>query len=209
MSPASSNAPVPASRVPGRTGAAGTRLLHRPAGLLAAAAAVLVAAGVLLVLVLDGQAPAAGREGPTPYQRQLQTQVQDGAGAPRAGRDPARQPQTSLAQAAGRPHATPATGRGTRVTTPRRAGPLLGDPGKSGVLSNGCALGYGDADQCLPARAPGNVPMTCAHALTLFPEGVPVRAKDRLRLDTNRDGWACRDGDAGVPAGAHDTHDHG
>jgi hypothetical protein len=175
----------------------------------AAAAAVVLAAAVLLVLVLDGQAPAAGREGPTPYQRQLQAQVEDGAGAPKAGRDPAAQPQTSLAQAAGRPHAKPATGKGTRVTSPRQAGPQVGDPGKSGVLSNGCAVGYGDADQCLPARAPGNAPMTCAYALTLFPEGVPVRAKDRLRLDTNGDGWACRDGDAGVPAGAHGAHDHG
>ena len=163
----------------------------------------------LLVLVLDGQAPAAGREGPTPYQRQLQSQVEDAAGAPKAGRDPAMQAQTSLAQAAGRPNARPATGRTTRVTSPRSPKAVLGDPRTTGRFSNGCAVGYGDADQCLPARAPGNKPVTCAFVLSAFPEGVQVRGTDRLRLDTDKDGWACRDGDAGVPAGAHSTHTHG
>src|SRR3712207_3118094 len=154
---------------------------------------------------MAAEAPAAGRQEPTEYQKSLQAQVQDATGAPKAGRDPAAQPQTSLAEAAGRPNAKPAAqGKGTPVTTPRKPEQVLKDPKTTGVLSNGCANGYGEADQCLPARAPGNKDVTCAYVLKIFPQGVAVAGKDRLKLDSNGDGWACRDGDAGVPAGAQD-----
>lgn len=177
---------------------------HRRALALPLAAAGLALATVLmLVTVLDGPAPAAGRAGPTAYQRQLQGQVQDGAGAPRAGRDPANQPQTSLAEAASRPHVMPGKGRGTRVTTPRAPRTVLADPRRTGVLSNGCATGYGDAGQCVPARAPGGKAMTCAVLVATFPDGIAVTGRDRLGLDTNRDKVACGPGDKGVQAHHH------
>lgn len=172
-----------------------------------AAAAVAVATGGMLVLVLDGQAPAAPTQGPTAYQRQLQAKVQGPDGAPLAGRDPAAQAQTTLAQAAGRPQVKPATGRGVRVTSPRRASDVLGDPKKTGVLSSGCAVGYGTAGQCVPARAPGAGATTCRTVLPAFPRGIRVTGRDTLHLDTDRDGLACGDGDRGVPADAHAGHD--
>ncbi len=165
-----------------------------------------VAAAAAVVLAPAGAAPAAGPQGLTAYQRQLQAQVQHPDGAPKAGRDPARQRHVSLAEAAGRPNpgpARPATGRGTPVTSGRGADATLKDPRTTGVLSSGCVTGYGTAGQCVPARAPGNRPMTCGYLHTQFEGGVAVTGRDRLGLDTNRDGLACADGDRGVPAGTH------
>ena len=164
----------------------------------------------LLVLGLGGSAPAAGLEGLTGYQRQLQGQVQGADGAPKAGRDPARQRQVTLAEAAGRPNPAPAKAgpRGTPVTSGRGAEATLKDPRKTRVLSSGCAVGYGAAGQCVPARAPGNRPTTCAYVVTLFDGGVAVPRGDWLRLDTNGDGWGCADGDAGVPVAGH-VHEPG
>ena len=66
-------------------------------------------------------------------------------------------------------------------------------------LSNGCAAGYGDPGaQCLPSRAPGDKPLTCAYASKLFPKGIAVTGRDRLKLDTDGDGTACDPGDRGV-----------
>lgn len=177
---------------------------HRRAlALPLAAAGLAVATVVMLVTILDGTAPAAGRAGPTAYQRQLQGQVQDAAGAPRAGRDPANQPQTSLAEAASRPHVMPGKGRGTKVTAPRPPRTVIGDPRRTGVLSNGCATGYGDVGQCVPARAPGGKAMTCAILVGTFPDGIAVTGRDRLKLDTDGDKVACGPGDKGVPEHHH------
>lgn len=164
--------------------------------------------GVVLVsgLVGGGSAEGAREGGRTPYERQLQTQVQDAGGAPRAGVDPARQKQSSLAAAAAQPVGTgrragvPARGvrQGTIVRLP--AEKVLGDPRRTGVISGGCVLGYGTAGaQCLPARGPGNTALTCAYVVTLFPVGIQVTGVDRLRLDSNRDGVACGPRDAGGP----------
>ncbi len=133
---------------------------------------------------------------------------EDAAGAPRAGRDPATQEQTSLSQAASSQHVTPAGPPAGRVVAPRKPAQVLGDPARTGSFGNGCAVGYGRVDQCLPMRAPGGARTTCTYALTIFPHGVPVTGRDPLRLDTDRDGLACGPGDAGVPAGAHAGHDH-
>lgn len=76
---------------------------------------------------------------------------------------------------------------------------VLGDPAATGVLSSGCAVGYGRVDQCVPARAPGGAVTTCAYVLTVFPNGLPVTGRDPLELDGDRDGTACGPGDPGVP----------
>lgn len=76
---------------------------------------------------------------------------------------------------------------------------VLGDPATTGVLSSGCAVGYGRVDQCVPARAPGGAVTTCAYVLTVFPNGLPVTGRDPLNLDGDRDGTACGPGDRGVP----------
>lgn len=172
---------------------------------------LLAAVAVALVVPL---LPAAGARDTAPpaYQRQLTAQVQDPAGAPRAGRDPARRQQGSLAAAAGRRQ-----GAGTRVAVPARGvrtGRVVrqAPPARTpGVTSGGCAVGYGrPGDQCLPARAPGDTAVTCAYVRTLFPVGIPVTGADRLRLDTDRDGVACGPRDAGVPppAGRPPSHSH-
>lgn len=146
----------------------------------------------------------------TAYQKQLQEQVVDVAGAPRTGRDPANQRQVSLAEAAGQaPGPVVIASAAPRpVTTPRDPKQVLGDPKTSGILSNGCLNGYGRADQCVPARAPGNAPQNCAYVVKQFPDGVVIRGRDTAGLDTNRDGWACDVGDAGVPAQSADHHEH-
>ena len=66
-------------------------------------------------------------------------------------------------------------------------------------LSNGCAAGYGrPGEQCLPRRAPNDKRLTCAYASKLFPKGIAVTGRDRLELDSDRDGTACDPGDRGT-----------
>jgi len=67
---------------------------------------------------------------------------------------------------------------------------------------NGCVKNYGQPGQCLPLLSPAQQampnmdhPWTCAEVRTLFPEGIAVRGKDSLRLDTNSDRIACGPGD--------------
>lgn len=150
-----------------------------------------------------GGAVPVGANGPgglTEYQQQLAAQVQDAQGAPRTGRDPAAQRQVSLAEAAGAPaprivaSASPAPSR-----APVDPKAVLGDPRTSGVMSNGCALGYGRADQCVPARAGGGLPQTCANLVRTFPNGVIVSGTDVLGLDLDRSGIACDAGDLVAP----------
>lgn len=163
--------------------------------------ATTVAVAVTVGLLHSGPAEGAGATGPTPYQRQLRAQTQEPAGNPRTGADPGRQRQGSLAAAASRRQGTgprsdhPATG--VRTGSVVRQPPPAGTPG---VTSGGCVLGYGvPGAQCLPARGPGDTPLTCTYVVTLFPAGVRVAGTDRLRLDTDRDGVGCGPGDAGVP----------
>jgi hypothetical protein len=164
--------------------------------LIPLAVALSVASGV-------GAAVAAiGGDGPTRYQRTLQAQVENARGEPKDGSDPARERQTSLAAAA----RTPNESVGQRGRKPARAVKLrklrrsasavLGDD--PGEILGGCLAGYGKpGEQCLPARAPRDKPMTCAYASRLFPDGIKVTGRDRLRLDTDRDGIACDPGDRG------------
>ena len=165
--------------------------------LIPLAALAIVATGVGVAVAAMG--PEAHK--PTRLQRQLQAQVETPAGKPKSGLDPARQDQTSLAEAAraandgiGRRGSKPA--RGVKLAKTRRAAkdvlPATG-------LSNGCAAGYGaPGAQCLPRRAPGDKPLTCSYASKLFPKGIEVTGRDRLKLDTDRDGTACDPGDRGA-----------
>jgi hypothetical protein len=173
--------------------------------------ALVAIAIVAFMALFVGGADAAWRLGRSAYYCILRSEVQDSRGAPRTGRDPALQRQTRLAAAARAPK-----GSGTWGGAParsviggaprRRAGRVLADPKATGALASGCAVGYGAAGaQCVPARRPGDRPVTCAYLVTQFPDGVTVTGRDRLRLDTNRDGLACGRGDRGVPA----AHQHG
>lgn len=86
-------------------------------------------------------------------------------------------------------------GKGTtaqrKAAGAKAAKKVLGDPRISGVLSNGCAAGYGEVTQCVPAHAPGGGVTTCAYVVTVFPKGVAVTGKDTLSLDADGDGIAC------------------
>jgi hypothetical protein len=114
-----------------------------------------------------------------------------------AGTGPAGKPVfPSLAQAASqevgsaRNAAAPAVAvsGGRQVVDPKQVLPTDGP-------SNGCLPGYGHAGQCVPRRAPGNRPVTCAFVRTVMPKGVMVHGPDRLGFDRNGDGVACGAGD--------------
>ena len=143
----------------------------------------------------------------------LLSDVQDASGAPLPGRDPSMEVQTSLDDAVSRSSLTSKpSGSGkshhemtaqemanmnTGTTAERKAAgakgakKVLGDPKTTGVLSNGCAVGYGEVTQCVPAHAPGGGVTTCAYVVTQFPQGIAVTGKDSLSLDADGDGIAC------------------
>lgn len=163
--------------------------------------AAAVAIAVLVPLVHTGSAEGARADPQPPYQRQLTAQVQDAAGAPRAGSNPATQRQGSLAAAAGRRQ-----GPGTRTDRPAvgvRTGKIVRQApaaAEAGVSRSGCAVGYGrPGAQCLPARGPNDTTLTCAFVRTLFSAGIAVTGTDPLDLDTDRDGVACGPRDTGIP----------
>jgi hypothetical protein len=173
-------------------------------------ARILIPVAVALVAVLGvGVAVAAiRRDKPTRYQQALQSKVENSRGVPKAGLDPAKEKQTSLFSAARKPN----DGAGQRGIKPARAlklrklrrspdAVLNDDPGE---VLGGCLAGYGTpGEQCLPARAPRNKPLTCTYAAKLFPKGIRITShppRDRLRLDTDRDGIACDPGDRGARA---------
>jgi hypothetical protein len=95
----------------------------------------------------------------TAYQLQLRGQVDTTDGAPRTGRNPATQPQTSLAAAASQP-----AGNGLRVDTPAanitgdhnhhvQPSAVLPNPHTTGKLFNGCLIGYPAAgEQCVTEK---------------------------------------------------------
>jgi hypothetical protein len=149
----------------------------------------------------------------------LLADVQDASGAPLPGRDPSMEVQTSLDDAVSRSTLTSkpskdASSKGAHemtaqematmdmgTTAERKAAgakaakKVLGDPKSTGVLSNGCAVGYGEVTQCVPAHAPGGGVTTCAYVVTEFPQGIAVTGKDTLSLDADHDGIACDAGD--------------
>jgi hypothetical protein len=169
-------------------------------------AAVGVAGAVLATAVILPRSAMAGsgESARTPYQRILQTEVENPDGSPKRGRNPAVQGQTSLAAVASRPN----PGAGVRVQKPAAALPGRNvrrpAPNPTRGTIGVCATGYGAAgDQCVPLRAPGSQPMTCTYVARLFPAGIAVTGTDTLRLDTNHDKVACGPGDAGVRTTGH------
>ena len=165
----------------------------RPVSLLIASVGLL-----LVAIVIPSLAAKAAPASPIPAssaQAQLKSQVQTSSGAPTSGHDPAAQAQTSLAAAAKTHDAI-----GQRVDHP--AANIVGAPrhtlpadvlpdAKTGVSIIGCLTDYGTPGvQCVPARAPGNQPVTCAFVHTIFPQGVAITGQDRLGLKTSP-GTAC------------------
>jgi hypothetical protein len=185
--------------------------------------ALAVAAGAVAGFSRPGApAPAAASaavdDGSTGEAAALLADVQDASGAPLPGRDPSMEVQTSLDDAVARSsltskpshdsqtahHAMTAqemANMGVGTATERKAAgakaakKVLGDPRTTGVLSNGCATGYGEVTQCVPAHAPGGGVTTCAYVVTEFPRGIAVTGKDTLSLDADGDGVACDAGD--------------
>lgn len=79
-------------------------------------------------------------------------------------------------------------------------------PAKRATGQPGCVVGYGTGGECLPVTPPSHaahtdhsmeMAWTCAEVRTLFKDGVSVsKGKDKLKLDSNKDGVACGTGDA-------------
>jgi hypothetical protein len=159
-------------------------------------------------------ASAAADDASTGEAAALLADVQDASGAPLPGRDPSMEVQTSLDDAVSRSSLTSKPSKdapkgahemtaqemanmdmGTpaerKAAGAKAAKKVLGDPRTTGVLSNGCAAGYGEVTQCVPAHAPGGGVTTCAYVVTEFPKGIAVTGKDTLSLDADRDGIAC------------------
>lgn len=95
-------------------------------------------------------------------------------------------------------------GQATGVTM--RKAPPVDTKKVKGTGNGGCVIGYGKPGQCLPVVPPSHAAhaahgmemvWTCAEIRTIFVEGIPVnRGKDSLKLDSNKDGVACGEGDA-------------
>ena len=125
------------------------------------------------------------------YQRELIGAVDTSVGMPQDGRDPASQPQNSLASAASKPE-----GPGQRNDKP--AANAQGDhshhhemPKQEGVTSAGCIVGYGKPDQCLQTPGEGK-PVTCEYVHKRgFHNGLAVTGNDKYHLDKNHDKIAC------------------
>lgn len=163
-----------------------------------------IAALVALALIgtfLGGGADAAKQAAVSAYRVILRDQVDNSAGGPRSGHDPSVLPQRSLAAAARAP-----SGIGTWGVKPARGvrggiatvkpSQVLPHRRAEGVTSGGCLIAYGSPGrQCVPARAPGNRPLTCDYLIRLFDRGVKSSAGDPAGLDRNGDGIACGPGD--------------
>jgi hypothetical protein len=170
----------------------------RPAALFVVLAVTIAA--VHLVAAINDPRPNPIQD----YRAQLSAQVDTETGAPRSGRDPAVQIQTSLAAAASQPIGTglmvekPAAGV---VGTPRHVQPsdVIPDLKKTRVLASGCLLDYGKpGEQCLPPYIPGNtanLPDSCAAVRRLFPAGIQVSGRDSFGIDKNSDKVACGNSD--------------
>jgi hypothetical protein len=156
---------------------------------------------IVISLVLVGtsiaaaSSPAATNKATSPksedYQRELLGAVDTTVGTPQNGRDPASQPQNSLASAASKPE-----GPGQRVAKP--AANVSGSHDhhdvsakQTGVTSGGCIIGYGNAGQCL-ATTGHDQDITCEYVHEKgFHHGLAVTGDDHLHLDKNNDKTAC------------------
>jgi hypothetical protein len=115
----------------------------------------------ILTVPLVGIAVMATSKPLTPYQMQLLREVDMANGAPRQGRDPADQIQTSLKTAASQPigpglqvekPAAKVTGDHSHHVLPSQ---VLADPTTTGMLASGCLIGFAQAGQKCVTRAPG------------------------------------------------------
>ena len=96
--------------------------------------------------------------------------------------------------------------RGQASGVKMRKAPKVDVKKVKGTGNGGCVVGYGDPGQCLPVVPPSHavhaahgmdVRWTCEEMRTIFVKGISVeRGKDSLKLDTNKDGVACGEGDA-------------
>jgi hypothetical protein len=165
-------------------------------------AASLVAAAVSmtvlgLVLAFQDNSRKASAE---VYKAQLQGQVDNPAGAPRDGRDPAGQGQSSLASAASKPAGagkrTDKPAAGVKASGQAAAPATTGSAQQTGLGTNGCYIDYGiQGQECLPAHAATNGTLTCDGVRMHFPHGIAVTGTDRFHLDHNGDGLACGHGE--------------
>lgn len=172
-------------------------------GLLMVCLVVIVLAG----LHMHGSAKGAPQN-TQPYQEQLRSQVDTDNGAPRDGRNPASQTQTSLAYAASQP-----AGPGQRVEKPAAAvvgthkhvdpATVLPDTKKTGVLASGCILGYGTpGSQCIPAgkvdaakkssqTLTASKPLNCDPNPTLSLQGIQLSSTDPFNRPASTGKAAC------------------
>jgi hypothetical protein len=166
-----------------------------------------VGASIVLVVVvgvlLASKAAGPSSEEVEAYQDYLQSQVDTETGAPRDGRDPANQQQSSLASAAAN-----SFGAGQRVDQPAAnvdgdhshhhdSSDVYGDPSQTGIGINGCYIDYGiQGQECVPAHAATNGTLTCQGVKSHgFSNGIEVTGTDRFHLDKNGDDIACNSGD--------------
>lgn len=157
------------------------------------------------------QTSASRKTNPAPsaqeYRQQLQGQVDSTSGAPRSGRDPAAQTQTSLNSVASAP-----TGTGLQTDTPAAglsgndnhhatSGQAYSDSAfnnkQAGISAAGCYIDYGvQGQECLPSHAAeADGTLTCAGVRQHFPNGIKVTGTDRFKLDGNGDKLACGTGE--------------
>lgn len=138
------------------------------------------------------------------FSQETHRQLVDTAeGAPQTGRDPSRQQQSSLSDAASSPTASgkqsdkPAADVQGDHDHHATHGDVFADSQATGIGVSGCYIDYGiQGQQCLPAHVAGDdKKLTCHEVHTKFPSGIKVTGKDRFQLDTNGDGTACNNGD--------------
>lgn len=163
---------------------------------------LLVAAGGRQLTESAHQTIAAKKPITQSEQAALKSQVDTSTGQPQSGRDPSRQPQSSLQAAASSQHgngmqnskpASDITGSNRPAT---KASDVYGDPSKTGINDAGCYIDYGiQGQQCLAADMAANGKMSCDMVHMDFPDGISVVGTDRLGLDLNKDGTACGKGD--------------
>jgi|SRR3990167_5502878 len=129
------------------------------------------------------------------HQKQLRGQVDTVTGAPRDGRDPASQPQTSLASVASKPTGAGKQKTASATTNSNSTSQTFANPTnvhQDGLGANGCYTDYGiQGQECLPAHAATNGVLTCEGVNPHFPSGIKVTGTDRYHLDHNHNGIAC------------------
>lgn len=168
-----------------------TQLMRKKPLILIAISLILVGASIAAVAAPSKTSPTASPQ-TEDHKRELIGAVDTSVGMPQDGRDPAAQPQNSLASAASKPE-----GPGQRTAKPaanvtgshdHHASPSTQD----GVTSAGCVIGYGKpGEQCLPTPGKGKA-VTCDYVHSKgFHDGLVVTGDDKYNLDKNNDKTAC------------------